>query len=112
MSRSYSVTITRYAQAQLREIGRYIAFDLFAPEAAQEQLQQLRAAAKSLARLPARFPLVDREPWRSEGIRKMVIGNYLLYYWIDEEKQRVSVTAVIHVRSDQAMQLAEMMMNL
>ena len=42
----------------------------------------------------------------------MVIGNYLLYYWIDEEKQRVSVTAVIHARSDQAMQLAEMMMNL
>ncbi|MBP3753086.1 MAG: hypothetical protein J6H20_10685 [Pyramidobacter sp.] len=41
----------------------------------------------------------------------MVVGQYILYYWIDEGKSRVVVTAAVSAQSDQFMQLANMMYN-
>ncbi len=45
--------------------------------------------------------LVDEEPWHSQGIYKMFVGNFIIYFWIDEGKKDVWVIAVIYGRSDQ-----------
>ena len=52
--------------------------------------------------------MIDEEPWRIEGVRKIVVNNFLIYYWVDDENNRVQVTAVIYSRRDQIRQLSNM----
>lgn len=64
----------------------------------------------SLESMPARYPLTDEEPWRSYGIHRMTVKNFLVYYLIDEEKKAVTVTTVIYGRRDQLTALSDMQM--
>ena len=95
----------------MREIAHYIAYDLMAPEAADNLLDDLKASILKLSVLPKKYPLIEEEPWRSEGVRKIVVKNFLVYYWIDEEYNKVQVTAVIYSKRDQIKQLKNMEMN-
>lgn len=62
----------------------------------------------SLSYLPNRVMLTEEEPWHSEGIHKMVVGNYLIYFWIDEAAFTVWITAVVYGSRDQRRQLLDM----
>ena len=95
----------------MREIAHYISYDLMAPEAADNLLDDLKASILKLSVLPKKYPLIEEEPWRSEGVRKSVVKNFLVYYWIDEEYNKVQVTAVIYSKRDQIKQLKNMEMN-
>ena len=61
-----------------------------------------------LSSFPKKHALIDEEPWRTEGVRKIVIKNFLIYYWVDDENNRVQVTTVIYSRRDQIRQLSNM----
>lgn len=108
--KKYSVRITRQAREQLRSIKRYIEEELFAPQVAANTIATMKKAIRSLSEMPDRIKLTEEEPWRSEGVHQMVVKNYYVYFWIDEEHDRVQVTAVIYVARDQSTQLALMNM--
>ena len=57
--------------------------------------------------MPERYSLVDEEPWRTEGMRKIIVKNFLIYFWIDEHNMKVQVTGVIYGRRDQVVQLGK-----
>lgn len=38
----------------------------------------------------------------------MLVKNYYVYFWVDEDNARVQVTGVIYVKRDQAKQLENM----
>lgn len=99
--RKYSIRITKQAREHLNGIKNYIEKNLLAPEAAYRKVHALRLKIKSLSSMPARVKLVEEEPWRSEGLRKMVVENYYVYFWIDEEKGIIQVTAVVYAKRDQ-----------
>lgn len=46
--------------------------------------------------------------YNDEGVRKIVVKNFLIYFWVDDENIRVQVTAVIYQRRDQLARLADM----
>ena len=106
--KKYSVRITRQAREQLRSIKRYIEEELLAPQAAANTIATMKKAIRSLSEMPDRIKLTEEEPWRSEGVHQMVVKNYYVYFWIDEEHDRVQVTSVIYVARDQSTQLALM----
>jgi toxin ParE1/3/4 len=105
---NYEVKVTRQAHGQIREIALYIANECCAPEAAQNLLDKLEASINDLAEMPKRHSLVDKEPWRSAGVRKVTVKNFLIYFWVDEENMKVLVTGVIYEKRDQLARLAEM----
>lgn len=111
MGNKYEIKVTRQALEHMREIAHYISYDLMAPEAADNLLDDLKASILKLSVLPKKYPLIEEEPWRSEGVRKIVVKNFLVYYWIDEEYNKVQVTAVIYSKRDQIKQLKNMEMN-
>ena len=100
MAKKYAVQITRQAQRQIWEIGRYIALELKAPKAARRLLDLLEKEISSFSQFPNRIPLPEEEPWHTQGIHKMGAGNYLVYFWNNEAARQVQVTAVIHGRLD------------
>ena len=79
----------------------YISNDLMAPDVADNLLDKMKAEITKLSSFPKKHALIDEEPWRTEGVRKIVVKNFLIYYWVDDENNRVQVTAVIYSRRDQ-----------
>jgi len=108
MDTDYEVKITRQATDQMKKIMYYISKELLAPEAANHLLDKMKEAIMSLADFPKRNTLIEEEPWRSEGVRKMSVNNFLIYYWVDDEKKKVQVTAVIYQKREQLRQLMNM----
>lgn len=107
----YEVKITPYALRQMREVVRYISTTLQSPENAAHWLDTIKAELASLFSMPARIPLTEEEPWHSQGIHKMVVKNFLVYFWIDTDNLRVWVTAVVYGRRNQRRQLEQMEMD-
>lgn len=111
MDRRYEVKITQYAEQSMREIAKYIAFDLAAPEAAIKLMLTLQTEIRKLDFMPGRIHFTPEEPWHSRGVHRMVVKNYYVYFWIDEERGKVQVIDVTYVKRDQKRQLAMMPMD-
>lgn len=108
MDKTYNVKITSQAEEQIQEIIYYITHELKAPDAALHLLDTLEDSLTSLAQFPQRVTLIDEEPWRTRGIHRLPVRNFLVYFWIDEDKMTVQVTAVIYGKRDQLRQLSQM----
>ena len=104
----YKVKLTDHAVAQLQEAVIYISKVLQASTVAKHWAARIKKELASLSTMPARYPLTEEEPWRTEGVHKMSVENFLVYYWIDEEKKIVWITAIVYARRDQLRVLREM----
>jgi addiction module RelE/StbE family toxin len=105
MSVVYEVKIITQAQEQMAEIVDYISNELCVPDAANNLLKEMESSIMSLSEFPERYQLIDEEPWRTEGVRKLLVNNFLIYYWIDKDRKKVQVIAVIYEKRNQIAQL-------
>ena len=78
--RKYEVKITRQALAQMKEITYYISCELCTPEAANILADKMEKEMLTLSELPQKYALLDEEPGRTEGVRKMIVKNFLIYF--------------------------------
>ena len=97
----YDVRVTTQAQEQIRDIAYYIAVTLHAPDAAQAMVDDPDEVFETISKNPERQFLVEQEPWHSEGVRKIKVKNYLVYFWIDVENAAVQVIGVCYAKRDQ-----------
>ena len=81
----YEVTITEQANADLRKIYEYIAFELLSPDNAAGQLDRLEENIIGLEQFPEKYRAYDKEPWHSRGMRVMSVDNYLVFYILDKD---------------------------
>lgn len=105
----YEVVLTPDAVSDLVELRDYIARVLLAPDTALRYTRAIREEIAALETMPARFALLPDEPWRSRGIRRMTVKNFLVYYRVDEDALRVFVLNVIYARRDQLKVLSELL---
>jgi len=87
--------VSRRAEADLRSIWRYIAYDN--PAAADRVVLRIDKKMQLLRRFPAIGAL--RNEFR-RGMRMLVEGNYLLLYEYDSRKDEVDLIAVIDGRRE------------
>lgn len=92
----YAVKISDEAGSDLRGIYEYIDFDLLVPETAANQLERLKKSIMGLKEMPKRFPLYQKEPWLSRGMRFVPVDNFIVYYIPDDEKGVVTVLRVMY----------------
>lgn len=105
MGENYEVRVTEQAQEQLSAILNYIIYEIGAPEAAGNLLDDIEECIMGLDRYPEKYSLVDEEPWRTEGVRKVLVDNFIVYFWIDKLLWVVQVIAVIYSKRNQIEQL-------
>ena len=105
---NYNVKLTENAMEQASKIVAYIADVLMAPETAQGWSERLKAEIKKLSFMPGRVPLTEEKPWHDAGIHKLVVQNFFVYFWIDEERREVWVTGIVYYRRDRLASLMEM----
>ena len=96
----YTIEITEPAEHDLKEIVRYIAIELRDSHAAESVMGRIGSAIYGLADMPSRNPLVLDERLSLEGVRKIVIDNYLVFYVVTEGNRTVTIIRVLYSRRD------------
>lgn len=104
---TFEIEISDQADADLRGIYEYIAFELQSLEGAAGQLDRLEESIMSLDQIPERFREYENEPWHSRGLRIMPVDNYCVLYIPNEERAVVTVIRVMYRGRDIDAQLKQ-----
>ena len=101
------IVYTYRASQDLRDIYEYIAYTLLSPEVARGMAERIMDAIRSLASLPERNPLYREEPWHSQGVRLIPVGNYLVFYAVNTKSGAVTILRVLYAGRDISRQLED-----
>ncbi len=71
MGNKYEIKVTRQALEQMREIAHYISYDLMAPEAADNLLDDLKASILKLSVLPKKYPLIEEDHGEAKAYARL-----------------------------------------
>lgn len=104
---SYAVEISAQAEADLKGIFEYIAFDLQSVQNAMAQLSRLEENIDALDEMPERYRRYDKEPWHSRGLRILPVDNFCVFYIPNAEKNIVSIIRVMYGGRDIETELAK-----
>lgn len=85
----YTIEYTIRAQSDLDDIYKYIAFTLLSPDVAENMYREITKSIRSLDSMPMRNPVIDNEPWKSRGLRKIIVKNYVVFYTVDNQSVRI-----------------------
>ena len=96
----YRINITRPAEQDLTEILHYVANSLKNPAAAARLYADIKAAIRSLNQLPERCRVVDDEPYATQGIRRLFVRNYVVFFTADPSSRTVTVLRVVYNRRE------------
>ena len=96
----YKVIIDDEAEKDLFHIFAYICHCLMSPSTAQTIYSNIKEAINSLAELPNRAPIIEKEPYSQEGVRKLLIKNYIAFYVVNEDSHEVHVLRVLYGKRD------------
>ncbi|MCR5384869.1 MAG: type II toxin-antitoxin system RelE/ParE family toxin [Saccharofermentans sp.] len=96
--KQYRVRITEEALNDMGQLYKYIAVHLNAPKAAMDQYNRITEAIMSLSQMPKRIKLMDSEPERTKGLRRINVDNYSVFFLIN--KDEVVITNVLYGSMD------------
>lgn len=105
----YDVRISNQAEADLRSIFEYIAFELQSVQNAVGQLDRLEESILSLDQMPDRYRAYEKEPWHSRGLRVMPVDKYLVFYIPNHDAKVVNIVRVMYGGRDIGAQLTRFM---
>ena len=97
---TYKVDFSEQAADDLSEIIRYISEELYNPQAAGRFYNEVDKTRGLLCEHPHMFPLYHNEELSSEGLHSIAIGNFLMFYVVDDEKSIVSIVRILYGRRD------------
>lgn len=98
---TYEVRITDIAFNHLKGIRNYIENELYSPNTAKNLFNNLYNGIKSLSVFPERHKTIDEQPWGSFGVRKCIVKNYYIYFYVDKDKKLVQIMGVIYSKQNQ-----------
>lgn len=96
----YKVIIDINAEQDLVEIFSYITETLKAPAAAKRLYTKIKQEIIGLKDMPQRCPLIDEEPYSLIGVRKKFVGNYIIFFIVNEATGEVRVFRILYNRRE------------
>lgn len=96
----YDVLVSPEAEADLDHIVRYLAVDRGDPSAATALADKIAARLCDLATMPAKFSFCKDAVLRALGYHRVLAGNYVIVYRIDETARRVLIVHFHHTLQD------------
>ena len=92
----YKIAYTPEARDDVDDIYSYIALTLKEQKTASKLVGRLHREIKALSSFPGSNTIVEFEPWHEKGVRRMPVGNYNVYYGVDEEKHIIAILRVLY----------------
>ena len=82
------------------DIAKYIGVKLANPDAAERLAEKMIEAAEKLTDMPYKCPVhIPVKPLRHE-YRKLIVQNYIMFYWVDEDKKLITIARVVYSGRD------------
>ena len=76
----YRINLTQRAKDDIIDIGDYITYTLLEPDTSSKFIKGLRNSISQLKVFPYKFPFVQDDILKSQGIRCMPYKNYYIFY--------------------------------
>ncbi len=96
----YEIRITRAAERDLSSAADYIEYVLLRPQAANNLLDKTECKLGELASFPEKYALVDDPILKVWGIRFTMVNNYLAFYVISKEENRIYIVRFLYAKRD------------
>lgn len=94
----YRLEFLPIARKDMVDAVSYITHKLKNPEAADRLANELIEMISRAALSPYINPIYTSNRKLKHEFRKIVVRNYLVFYWIDEENKLVTVSRIIYAR--------------
>ena len=96
---TYQIEYLPSALRDLTDIAHYVGVKLQNPSAADNLTQKIVSAVEKLAETPYQYPVYYPIKTLQREYRKMMVQNYWVFYWVDEENHVVTIAKVIYGNS-------------
>jgi plasmid stabilization system protein ParE len=98
--KEYKVFIEASAEKDLFGILLYITKTLKQPTIAKRIYTEIKKQIDTLRAMPARQKIVEEEPYAAQGVRKLYVENYMVFYVVDDSKKEVHVFRILYNRRE------------
>ncbi len=96
----YKLEFLPVAQQDMVKIVQYISKELINPTAAERLAEELISTVDGILTFPYANPhYIPLRPLAHE-YRKLLVQNYLIFYWVDEKNRLVTVARVLYAKRD------------
>jgi len=96
----YQLKFLPTARQDMSDIVRYISHELHSPKAAEAFADEMIKAVEGLCEYPYINSVHQSiKPLKYE-YRKLLVKNYIMFYWVDEKDKQVTIARVIYARRD------------
>ena len=92
----YEIIIEPSAEDDLKNIYDYISNTLLSENNARKQIERIRDAIFELETMPESYHLYPNEPWHSKGLHYFAVGNYEIFYTVNNDDFKVNVLRVLY----------------
>ena len=96
----YKIVIEQTAENDLLGILSYISDTLHELSIAMKIYGLIKKEILNLNRMPFRFEVVNEEPYRSMGVRRIPVENYTAFYIVDENEKTVHIFRILYNRRE------------
>ena len=95
---NYRVEYLPLALSALQSAIAHISHDLAMPQAATELIKRIDDDIDSLADFPYSQPAYTPIKPLKHDFRKLVVQNYSIFYWVDENSKTITVARILYNR--------------
>ena len=96
----YALEFLPTARKDMSEIAGYIHSVLGNPGAAVKTIQEIIDVAEEICSFPYACPIYYPLRPLTKEYRKLIVGKYILFYWVDEPRKCVTVARIIYAKRD------------
>ena len=100
MHKSFEVLLSQEFCDEITGIYNYISEKLLASDTAKKQVERILEKVESLNIFPKRFSVAERIQRKNKVFRKMLVDNFIVFYYIEENKNKVFVVHVFYAGRD------------
>ncbi|HEY8909534.1 MAG TPA: type II toxin-antitoxin system RelE/ParE family toxin [Desulfosporosinus sp.] len=98
--KKYNVFMTHTATEDLKSIAAYIVNELQEPSIAKKLVGNIKESVMSLEQMPTRYSLLRDANLAVQGIRKIMVDNYIVFYFVSEKTNEVTIVRILYNRRD------------
>lgn len=98
--KEYKVFIEAAAEKDLFGALLYISTTLKQPTTAKRIYTEIKSQINNLRTMPCRQKIVEEEPYATQGVRRLYVENYMVFYVVDDSKKEVHVFRILYNRRE------------
>jgi len=96
----YKINLAKTMKTDFGRITQYIRDELYNSGAAEKFATNTGKKLENLNPFPKKYTVHESVNSLDYEYRRFIVGNYIVFYTIDEENNKISIIRILHERQD------------